>query len=231
MSGSVTLASLISRARQRADAVNNEFFDDATDLASFANQSLAELYDILVQADEDYFTTNRTLALVPNVSTYSVAAWSPKMLKLRGVDIPWAGTTYNLTAARLEFGERNDLQGPVPAYTMGFPSRFYRYGDSLVFAPTPGASVTATVWYIPAPPTLAGATTFDCQSGWDEFIVADMVRKMLMKQERDAGAITQEREALRAHIIASYRRDFSGPKHVTRRRYRNQMYPYGRRFL
>ena len=66
MSGSVTLASLISRARQRADAVNNEFFDDATDLASFANQSLAELYDVIVQADEDYFTTSRSLAIVGN---------------------------------------------------------------------------------------------------------------------------------------------------------------------
>ena len=74
-------------------------------------------------------------------------------------------------------------------------------------------------------------STFDCQSGWDEFIVVDMARKMMLKQERDAVAFTTEKEQLRGHIIASYRRDFSGPKHVTRRRYRNQMYPYGRRYL
>ena len=164
MSGSVTLASLISRARQRADAVNNEFFDDATDLASFANQSLAELYDVIVQADEDYFTTSRSLAIVGNQSTYDISAWAPALLKLRGVDIPWAGTTYKLTASRLEFGERNDLQGPIPAYTMGLPSRFSMHSRNIVFYPTPGAALTATVWYIPAPPTLAGAATFDCQS-------------------------------------------------------------------
>ena len=230
MSGSVTLASLTARARQRADLVNNENVSDA-EAESYVNQSLAELYDIIVQADEDYFTIWKPIIALPGVGTYDMSLLSPQLLKLRGIDIPWNGTMYNLTAGRIEFGERNDLNGPLPTYSMGFPSRFYMTGTNITLLPTPTTGFTGKIWYVPKPPVLSGAATFDCQSGWDEFIVVDAARKMLVKQERDSGPLAQEREALRSHIIASYRRDFSGPKRVTRRRYRNAIYPYGKRLL
>lgn len=226
MSGLVTLADLVARSRQRADLVSNENIASA-EADSYVNQSLAELYDIIVQADEDYFTVTTNMPVTANVATVDISGWTPKLLKLRGIDIPWNGQTYKLTAQRMELGERNDLQGPMPSYLIGMPTSFFMYSSTIKLAPTPSSSFTATVWYIPVPPTLSGAATFNAQSGWDEFIVVDAARKMLLKQERDVTALTGEREQLRSHIISSYRRDFSGPKRVTRTRYRTQ-FPYFR---
>ena len=71
-------------------------------------------------------------------------------------------------------------------------------GNNISFAPIPNAVYPVTMYYIPAPPSFAtdgsGDTgTFDGICGYEEWIVLDVARKCLMKDDRDASAIIAER--------------------------------------
>ncbi len=55
MYNQVSLADLITRCRQRADMVNTQFVTD-TEIVGYLNESLGELYDLIIQnAGQEYF--------------------------------------------------------------------------------------------------------------------------------------------------------------------------------
>lgn len=220
---------LIARVRSRADMPGVKFCPDTEVLANI-NAVLGELYWKVVQSDEEYFTKSTSLAVTGGVDTYALPDDCSKM---RGMDIPIGGGTYKITASRLEWQERNDFQGPLPSITAGAPVRFHVIARNLRVFPIPSASYSCTLWYIPQAPTLdaGGSVTWACEPGWEEYIINGAAAIMLRKEEsfESAQACVANQAEVWQTILTTIRRDFSGPKKVARRRWRNNLYwPFSR---
>jgi len=100
-----TLLQLRTRARQRADAVGNNFFTDA-EITDLINVGLGELHDMLVNTYEDYFVSSQTFSLVADQTTYTLASMSITALyKLLGLDVAQSGDTFRMK--RFSFSDRN----------------------------------------------------------------------------------------------------------------------------
>ena len=233
MARTATLASLQAQALQRADIPATTTRYASGETAEYVNQSMAELYGILVQSDEDFYTVSVPLTTVSGQADYTFASLvtNNDVLKYRGLDVPTVGG-FKRSAERLEWSERNDYTGPMPVFIAGRPLKVHVTKDTLSLYPTPTGGLACTFWYVPNPPRLdvAGTITFDGCSGWEEYIVLDVAAKMLVKDAllEEAGMLLQQKEVLKQGILATRQRDISGPRHISRKRNRASLLGYMR---
>jgi len=118
MYNQVTLSDLITRSRQRADMVNTQFVTDS-EITSYLNESLGELYDLIIQnAGNEFFMRRAWIretppedAPVPSPDGYMVrdaqdgtfAVLPPDFYRLLGVEahfgdgVPWILRPYTFT--------------------------------------------------------------------------------------------------------------------------------------
>ncbi len=118
MYNQVSLADLILRCRQRADMINTQFVTDQ-EITSYLNESLGELYDLIVQnAGQEFFLRRAWIeesppAVAPDVSPNgymvrdaqdgSYAVLPPDFYRLLGCEahfgdgIPWMMKPYTFT--------------------------------------------------------------------------------------------------------------------------------------
>lgn len=190
MARTVALSSLRTQIRQRADLENSEFVTDA-ELTTWINASATELYDLLVAAyGQDYYLTSDSISVVSGTATYALPA---DFYQMTGLDIPYNGQVLTVRPFRWhERNRRSDLDGDL------FNLRYQIQGGNLKFIPTPAATVTATLWYIPAFTSLAADDdTLDGINGWEEFVVIDCAIKARIKEE----AGTTELERAKAYVL------------------------------
>jgi hypothetical protein len=207
----VTLAQLRNRARVRCDMVNSAFIADA-DFNDFLNASADELYDILVEKYEDYFTTSSTLTTVSGTESYTVPA---DFYKLVGIDFQIDSTRWRALEPFV-VRERNVYRN-LP--TIGFPGYELKYwlrGSNLNLLPVPTAAWTLKLWYVPRRAAMsADSDTFDGVSGWEEYIVVDAAIKALTAEEGDTSALEREKaQLLERTQKAASNRDAGSPARV-----------------
>ena len=195
MARAVSLASIETQVRQRAQMENSTFITSA-EMLSYINASGCELYELLVAATgKEYYLSSQTIVTTSGVSGYALAT---NFYEVVGIDLAVGGRS--VTLQRYEFAERNRFQNPVvvPAFT---PLVYGIEGTTLRLLPTPTSAQTVTVWYVPAP-TLYTTTdsTFDGIAGWEEYIVVDCAIRCLQKQESDVSAFMAQKEQLRRRI-------------------------------
>ena len=160
MARAVSLASIETQVRQRAQMENSTFITSA-EMLSYINASGCELYELLVAArGKEYYLSSQTIVTTSGVSGYALAT---NFYEVVGIDLAVGGRS--VTLQRYEFAERNRFQNPVvvPAFT---PLVYGIEGTTLRLLPTPTSAQTVTVWYVPAP-TLYTTTdsTFDGIAG------------------------------------------------------------------
>lgn len=194
---SVTLAQLKTRARQRADMENSGFIQNS-ELVSYINASVAELYDLLVSKyGEDYFVASPfSITTTANVDQYALPT---DMYKLLGVDLQLDTSNNWVSLKRFEFAERNIPQ----IWDIKFVDfiRYRLFGGNLKLSPVPQANQKLRLWYIPLPTALvADSDTLDGFNGYDEYVVVDVAIKMLNKEESDPSALMAEKAALKLRI-------------------------------
>lgn len=194
MAQNVTVASLRTRIRQRADV---ETADQANsivttdELDTVINEAYRALYDIIANhAGPHYYATSASVS----PSSFTLPA---DFYRALGVDLPnfW-GTSRPYSLRRFSFAERNRRAGAL--FAAGYDPPTYRIeGGVIRWEPTSAAPTSAvTLWYIPTPAALATGGSFDGVNGWDEFVVCWGVRYVKEKQEEDSGpAILKLREA------------------------------------
>lgn len=193
----VTLAQLKTRARQRADMENSGFIQDS-ELLSYINASIAELYDLLVSKyGEDYFVASPyTITTTTNQDTYALPA---DLYKLLGVDLQLDTTNNWVSLKRFNFAERNIPQ----IWDVKFVDfiRYRLFGANIKFSPVPQAAQTLRLWYIPLPTALAlDADTLNGFNGYEEYVVIDVAIKMLNKEESDPSVLMAEKAAMKLRI-------------------------------
>lgn len=172
-----TLTELIAEVRERGDFRSVRHPD--ADITRRINQSIAELYDLLVSVNQDYFLDSDDISVVSGTDSYSL---DTAFFKVLGVDVQFGSNWYPVR--KFQWAERNQYQDG------GTSQRDVRYrimGQKLYLRPTPRWSGTVRVWFIPAPTVLsAGSDTFDGISGWEEYVIVDCVIKGKLKDEEPA---------------------------------------------
>lgn len=149
--GHVTLASLRTRVRRRADMVHSQFVTDA-ELNDWLREAYSELRDLLVQSyGEDYFA--ESVELTADGVSDSLPL-PDDFFKLLGVDIYDGGEWRGLR--RFSFNERNLDREPLgPAWWQRL--RYRLRGNSLWFSRPPDGGTKVRLWYVPRTPELTDA--------------------------------------------------------------------------
>jgi hypothetical protein len=166
-----TVAEVIERARQRADMVSSGFITSGEAISLVANSYYA-LYDMLVAKFEDYYSADHEFTITSGDSE----ALPSDFYKLRGLDIALDGVSEWYPLKPFLFSERAKQS-------------------------TESVNGTYKLWYIPkATAITTTAQTIDGVNGWEEYVVVDAARKMLIKEESDPSPLLMELAEIKQRI-------------------------------
>jgi len=214
---SVTLAQLMTRVRQRANMENSQFISDS-ELIDNINESLAELYDLLVGSyGQEYFRkTSPSTSTTASVSDYALPN---DFYKVISVDIILSG---NQTYSAIPFSEyeRNQFKW-YPGWGYNTPVLYRLHGSNSTFPSgsisfIPGPTGNFQINYVPSCPKLSDPIndSFDGINGWEEYAVLDAAINCLQKEESDASALEARKGAIRMRIEGMSPRDANAPEKV-----------------
>lgn len=193
---SKTLSQIREQARQRSDMLRSEFVEDS-ELNSYINDSYVELYDLLVSKFEDYYAKDPLpFTIDSGESVYTLPA---DFYKLLGVDRQVSGDDY-YAVRPFSFLNRNRSNIANRLYGF-FPNVGYRiYRDTLRITPVDNASGNYKLWYIPRYVPLVDDADEPDVMDWADYIVVDVARKMLDKEESDSSPMLQEKLLMKKRI-------------------------------
>jgi len=233
MPSTMTLAQLRTASKQRADMVNSTFVEDS-EWDSYINQSIYELYDLLVQkygddyyvADPFYVTTDGTNHLfdLPD-DFYKVLCVS---IQLQGSNNSDPNGWTVLKPFNIQEKDQYILPNIQTFY--GVTNMRYRIrGNKLWLNPLPAGGQRVQVLYVPRFEELTSDDeTFDGISGWTEYVIVDAAIKALEKEESDTMALENRKAGLKARIeSAAENRDAGNPATVTDSRANDVGFPFG----
>lgn len=232
--GEVSLGQLRLMSQQRADRVNSNFVT-LPEWNTYINQSMFELYDLLVTVYEDYFLAAPASfqvdgstflyplpdGLTPFKDQNNNAFAAAPFYKMEGVDLA-LNTANNgyVTVKRFQFADRNRFVYPNTASTIyGVFNLQYRImGTNIEFIPTPSAGQTIRLWYIPRLNQLLQDTdlTTTSVSGWSEYVIVDAAIKALQKEESDVTILlAQKMELIKRIQSSAMNRDVGMPDKIS----------------
>ena len=210
MSNTYTLAQLRTRCDQRADMEDSDFISDSEQL-SYINASYAELYDILVASFQDYYLTSSTFT----ISSGNTETLPSDFYKLRGLDKQIGADWYALK--KFNFFNRNEYNNSLLRRRVSADVRYRIQGSTLYIEPEANANGNYKLWYIPVfTPLSAESDTIDGLNGWEEYIVIDVARKMLAKEESSTAHLDGEKAMMLKRIEdMAAERDSGEPETIT----------------
>lgn len=218
--GEMCLSQIRLQSQQRADRVNSNFVS-LPEWNRYINQSMFELYDMLVTLYEDYYIVDDAPQLesngtqfqftLPNgvltyTSSISGQTITPRpFYKLLGVDLKLNNATNAwVTIDKYNFIDRNTYVFPNMASTIYgvFNMRYRVMGNKITFIPTPSAGQAMRLWYIPRMAELLQDTDITDQgiSGWIEYVVVRAAKYALDKEESDTSKLDAELLFLKGRI-------------------------------
>lgn len=189
MARSVTLASIVERARDHADMTNSGFASDAKCLR-LLNEIYPKLYDELVMSSENYYCETDDFAITSGTVAYDLPADFYKTLSL-SFSNDNGGTFYPL----MPFPE---AERSVPFNTSMLPTGIVRHR------------------YVPAPPVFTALTeTVDGVAGWDRMLALLLAIDLLDAEESNSDRLYRKYQEELRRIQTSDDRDLGMPARVT----------------
>jgi hypothetical protein len=208
----VTLATLRTRARERADMPVAGFVpDSATGIDAWINEGVQRLHEKLVEAYASDYVVSSSNFTSTGADTVALPVGFYKLL---GVDLNSSDGTV-VTLQPFPRGMRNVYKNSIND-GLGYTTRFKLSGTSLMLQPAPTAGMTGVIWYVPIATVLVNTNdTVDFPNGWERYVVLYTAIQMKMKQESDTRDLRFELEKMEAELkeIAD-RRDLSAPSHA-----------------
>ena len=230
--GEMSLGEIRTQAQQRADRLNSDFVT-LPEWNTNINQSMMELYDLLITVFEDYAVAppfkfiangNQFQYPMPNGALQYLndanQTFTPKAFyKLLGVDLGLntAANAY-VTINKFNFMDRNRFIFPNTASTIYgvFNLQYRLVGNNLEFIPTPCSGQQIRVWYVPRlDKLLSDKDISDIGiSGWLEYVITAAI-KALQKEEADVSVLAAQKMALIKRIEeTAANRDAGQPDHI-----------------
>lgn len=219
----MTLGELKTLIRQRADQENSEFISES-ELDSYVNASCGELFDLLVNTNEDYYTSSSGITVS---DSSGILPLPTNCYKIRGVDYAIDNTRYQ-TVRSFEFLSRNQLNNSdslLGNYPFHPQVRYKILGNNLMLLPASQANGTYKLWFIPYFTILSSdsSSVDSAMLPWIEYVVADCAAKLAAKEESDLRPFLAAKDGMRQRIQATATiRDQSEPHQVTRTRSRGR---------
>lgn len=212
-----TLSELRDLVLQRVDMVNTNFISTA-ELNSWINQGADTVYDLIVAAYEDYYTTSFQFTISSGQDGYTLP---DSVYKLRGLDYQISGDW--LTVHRFTMEERNRANRQINRPLLGFTNIRYKWiGDDIKIIPSDQAAGTYQAWYIPNITELVNDSDelpVDIDR-WKELVIAEAGVKCLLKEESDTSGLEKELMDMKARVIKmAANRDAAEPERVQDLRY------------
>lgn len=217
LGGIMSLAALRLAAQQRADRVGSEFVT-TPEWNFYINQSIQELYDLLITSYEDYnlappiyLTTNGSTFqyTLPNgVLQFNDSTGTPftaaPFYKLLGVDLGFQNAPNGFVSVKkFNWIDRNQFVFPNTASTIYgvFNLRYRIMGNTIYFIPVPSGNQPIKIWYIPRLAYLLQDTdVLDGVSGWTQYPIIRAAKYALDKEESDTTKLDAELTYLKGRI-------------------------------
>ena len=216
--GTVSLATLRARARERADFTSSNFVtDEANSLDALINEGAQRLHALLVEKfGQFYIVKSEDFTTVSGQIQYPLPS---DFFKLLGVDLQLNGLTVDLEP--FMFKERNQYKTATPRGYFAVLPRYSIVGGNIWFHPVPNAGYAASLWYAPQlqvasegvkatgvvysfhdlPSTLAAWDTVD--AGGESFVTTEPVTSLpLVAYETISSAVAGEVVYSGAHPYA-----------------------------
>jgi len=213
----VTLLEIKTQSRQLSDMVDSPFITDP-ELTNYVNNSLKELYDLMVATYVDYYLAEPIVATLTSDAYYTLPS---DFYKLRGVDRSFDGSGSDsswYTLSNFNFQDRNKFNA-VNMFGRTVPYLNYRpMGDKIKFIPPSSAENSLIrIWYIPSMTTLSSdSDEFNDVNGWAQYVIVDCAIKMKQKQNEDVSQLNGQKAALMDRIKAmAANRDAGSPERIT----------------
>jgi hypothetical protein len=207
--GQISLQYLIYNAKLRADKLNSEYLT-YDEWVFNINQSMGELYDILVSkyGDNLFFAPPLQIPLsgqisytMPDGSNYPLSQQiqggtgnALACYKLNGVDLCISGTQSNIgnnsgwiPLPRTNWSDRDKytiFPGQAANLFYGYQMSYALMGNQLYIFP-PNTDSTLRIWYVPQLTQLLQDTDMLSYSisGWSEYVIIDAAMKAMIKEE------------------------------------------------
>jgi hypothetical protein len=189
---SITVSSLITSARQRANKERSNFVTDS---------EILSLVDRAYKADAYDFTVTGGVKDYPLPSNF---------YKLLGVDM-YIDADRFVTLRQFMFQERNKYRFNMITPTI--PTQIMQYhilGTDLRFMPTPTSQTQMRLWYVPRAKNLTTSSTpgadeinaINGQNGWEDFIITTAAIYILVKEESDISGLMAIKEELKQRVLS-----------------------------
>lgn len=207
MAYQVTLGTIMTRVRQRANVQNVTQAIGDDELTDMINQSLAEWYDKvrLSTFGGQYYRSTYSFQTVGAQASYALPADFCNMISVDVFLSPNTTTNSSLVRSAKAFQEeqRNMFKfWPVGGWLLTTPIFYMLQGPNITFIPTPQSQFAIALNYVPVAPRLVATTDqFDSINGWDEWIVIDVAIKCLQK-----GNKTERINQLTPHLLRQEQR-------------------------
>ncbi len=240
--GEMTLGQIRLAAKQRSDLVNSGFVTDQ-EWNSYITQSAFELYDLLVEAYQDYYLApiamfltngnNNAYPLPDGITTFlqpDGSTFVPKpFYKMNGVDVGLSNNNNAwFTVQKFNWNDRNKFVYPqLNSTILGVFNMSYRVmGNNLEFIPVPSANQFVRLWYVPRmSQPLADNDILDGISGWTEYVIIDAAIKAMQKEESDCQVLgIQKADIIKRIEDAAANRDIGQADTITNNRSINNRY-------
>lgn len=214
----VTLQTLRTRVRERADMVGSSFVaDSATGIDAWINEANQKLHGMVVDAlGEQYVSSSAAFTTVTNQTDYTLPT---DFYKLYGVDLFINGFWRSLLP--LNNAERNAYRnaksnGWFRRASGWFMPRYQLVGNKLRMYPEPDGGMSGTFLYAPEATVLTLTTdSVTYPNGWERFIVLDAAIQALLKEESSPSGLIAERDRVVQEIqLAKENRDLGNPQQV-----------------
>jgi len=207
MARTVTLLQLRTDISYQADIVTGTTGRYTTDMLNrFINQSIQRFRERVSQEGIQHYLVSATGSISAGATspypfaTLDMSAFSPNVVRTFGVDITYQNVVRTLQHRPL--AERSAWGGPQ---IVGMPEAWsHIQTDLLAILPAPDQAYPYTIWYLPLAADLSSdVDTFDGVAGWEEFIVWDVVTRVITRDQYAAAyqlAVT-ERDRVWADVL------------------------------
>lgn len=199
----VTLATLRTRARERADMPVAGFIaDSATGIDAFINEGVQKLWEKLIRAyGEEFVETSSTFNTVAGTSDYNLPT---DLVQLYGVDI--AVDQFYFALRPYNRAERNLYRNSTIGQGLWHQRKpYYKLSGmspgKLRLLPAPDAVYTVTVWYAPSATLLVNTSdTVNFPNGWEKYVVLYAAIQMKLKEESDVNDLRVELQKIEQEL-------------------------------
>lgn len=230
MSRNRSLTNLLADVRYQADIEGLTTRHTDANLTRLINQSIQAFRLKISTAGHPYYLTESTGTTTAGTSDYALPA---DFVQLYAVDLTVGTQTISLSEYSIV--ERNDYSSPVVPGD-GVPVMYRLQASNMRLLPTPDAAYSYKLLYLPVGTDLSGASdNFDGIAGWEDWIVFDVARKVLSRDDDDEQTPKIERllATCEQHIMAqvahrsrgvTHRQDYRGRDRRTEARVRSPLW-------